>query len=75
MDFTYVCMYMHSYIGLPHMYHPIIQNKHILHMQTGYMLASFSFGGTNSLVRYTGVVVSFKLTYNGARDLYACMEQ
>ena len=38
-DFTYV--YAQLYKGLPHIYQSIIQNKHILHMKTGYMLDNF----------------------------------
>ena len=64
------------YMKLPHIHYPLIQNK-FLTLQTGCMLTSFSVlhGGTHSLVWYTGIVLSLELTYNGARDLYASMEQ
>ena len=34
-------MYMYDYVGLPHIYYPIIQNKYLT-LQTGWILSSFS---------------------------------
>ena len=53
-----------------------IQKKYLT-LQTAWLHVNrfICFGGTNSLVWYTGIVLSLELTYNGARDLYASMEQ
>ena len=65
-------MYMYTYI-----YYFIIQNKHNLLIQTGYMLVRLFILAEQIpyVVSYTRIVLSLELTYNGARDLYVCMEQ
>ena len=62
---------------LPHIHYPLIQNKYLT-LQTGCMLTSFSVlhGGwwNTFLSMITGIVLSLELTYNGARDLYASID-
>ena len=60
---------MYNYVGLPHIYYPIIQNKYLT-LQTGCMLASFSVLVEQMIYRDRNEV-----TYNDARDMYASMEQ
>ena len=75
MDFAYVYAYLHGTSSHAYVYYPIIQNKHMSQMQTGYVLAGFLFWWNKFFSMIYRVVLSLELTYNGARDLYACMEQ
>ena len=65
---------MHNYVGLHHIYYPFIQNRYLT-FQTGCMSTSFSVWWNKFLSMTDRIVLSLELTYNGARDLYASMEQ